>query len=99
MPTQSPEELMDPGLIELLHGTEDLLQALQAQQWDALSFLFLSWLFHWSRNGSVPPKQDPEEGKSEFIFKVSFTEVQLTHSKIHTLWMYTSMNFDKLAVV
>ena len=32
MPTQSPEKLLDPGLIELLHGAECLLQTLQAQQ-------------------------------------------------------------------
>lgn len=32
MPTQSPEKLLDPGLVELLHSTECLLQTLQAQQ-------------------------------------------------------------------
>lgn len=83
MPTQSPEEQGNFGLIELVHGTEDLLQTLQAQQRDALSFLFLSWLFHWGRNGNVSPKQDPEEGKSDF--KVGFTEVQFIYSKIHIL--------------
>lgn len=42
MLTQSPEKVLDLGLIEQRHGTEDLLQALQAQQGDALPFLFLS---------------------------------------------------------
>lgn len=32
MPTQSPEKLVDPGLIKLLHSAEYLLQTLQAQQ-------------------------------------------------------------------
>lgn len=50
MPTQSLEKLLHLGLIELLHGTECLLQTLQAQQRDALSLLFLPRLLHGRRN-------------------------------------------------
>ena len=78
MPTQSLEKLMTLGLVELLHSTEYLLYALQAQQRDVLSFLFLSQLFHWGRDWSVSPKQDP--GEKRFYF-----QSQVHWDSLHTV--------------
>lgn len=67
MRTQRAEEQGQPGLEELLHGHEDLLQPLQAQQRDTLPLFFLSRLLHGGGDGRVPPEKDPERGREAFL--------------------------------